>query len=116
MPTRSAPLFRGLADDQVAVIVDRQASFPCFVDNARVPVDLPGVRSADDRDQGRIRIIAGVAETAVNPNRDIDDIARVERDLAFAVTFEPVDLPPSLKGQKDLVGRVAMQRCPTPIA
>src|SRR5437667_7131033 len=115
--TRSALLFRsGLADDQVAFIVDREPGLARFIDDARVPVYLSGIGSADDRDQSRIRIIAGIAKAAIDADRNIDDVPQVEGDLALAVAFERVDLASPFEGQKDLLGRVPMKRRPASIA
>jgi hypothetical protein len=74
-----------------------------------VPVHLAGVRAADDRDQCCLGVVTGVAEAAVDADRDVDDVARLQRDLALGLAFQPEHVPRPLGGNEHLLGRVAVQ-------
>src|SRR5436190_13502312 len=78
-------------DDQLAVVIDREPSLARRLDDAGMPVDLAGVGSADHGDQRRLGILARVAEPAIDPDRHVDDVARLQRDRALDRAFQPED-------------------------
>src|SRR5438874_323448 len=82
-----------VGDDQLAVVIDREPGPTGRLDDARVPVDLAGVGAADDGDQRRLGIVASVAESAIDPDRHVDDVAGLQRDRTFDLALQPEDLP-----------------------
>src|ERR1700722_5511504 len=93
---RAGVLRRRLVDDQIAVVVDREPGLARLRHHRRMPVDLAGVGTADDRHQQRLGAADEIAEAAIDADRDVAHVALVEIDGLLGIAFQPKYLPAAL--------------------
>src|SRR5262245_664985 len=76
-----------------------------------MPNHSPRIRTADQRNEQRVRFIADISKAAKPADRHIDRIADIRNALPFGITIPPEDSALTLHRDEYFLRCMPMQRC-----